>query len=395
MNARHKRRTDADEDWQDVVHQWALREDTTYLNHGSFGPPPRAVQEARLDWIRRLDSQPMDFFVRQLEPALLDARSRLAEFVGTSAQNLVFVDNATYAMNVVASSFSLKSGDQVLINNHEYGAVRRIWQRACHEAEAELIEVSLPSRFISHEQITDAIQKHFSDRTKLLIISHITSPTAVIVPVSQICRLARQQDIAVCVDGPHALAQLDVRIDQLDCDFYTASCHKWLSAPVGSGFLAVHPRRQATVRPPLLSWGRLLPNVPVGWQDEFTWMGTRDPSSVLSVPAAIDFMAKVGFEEFRQRTHYLARGARLKLEDEFGVSANVPDDPAWFGSMITIPLQAGDWSRLQADLWNRCRIEVPIVHFGGHWFIRVSCHLYNSLSDIDKLIRGIKQFRPA
>jgi isopenicillin-N epimerase len=385
MNEHPQRRPACDEDWRDVAAQWSLREGTIYLNHGSFGVAPRCVQRTRLDWIRQFDAQPMDCFVRQLEPALLAARARLAGFVGTQPENLVFVENATVAMNVVAKSFPLSAGDEVLINNHEYGAVRRIWKRVCRDAGAELVEARLSCPFASVADIIEPILSHITNRTKLLIVSHITSPTAVIFPVAEICRAARQRGVATCIDGPHALAQLDVCIDQLPCDFYTASCHKWLSAPFGSGFLFAHPDRQAVIRPLTLSWGRLLPNVPMRWDDEFTWMGTRDPSSFLSVPAAIDFLNDIGIDQVRQRQHELARYARRRLETVLSRAAIVPDDPNWYGAMAEVPLPDGDWTGVQSELWNQCGIEVPLVHFEDRWFIRVSCHLYNMRDDIDRL----------
>ncbi|HEX5105465.1 MAG TPA: aminotransferase class V-fold PLP-dependent enzyme [Pirellulaceae bacterium] len=396
---------DDDSAWARFKSLWPLREGTTYLNHGSFGPPPEPVRAARRKWMEALESQPMDFFVRQLEPAWRAARDKLAAFVGASAGDLIFVENATVGMNIVADSFPLTGGDEVLLTDHEYGAVQRIWQRACAKAGAAAKIVELPLPFRTAGETCDAIFAAANDRTRLVVVSHITSPTAVILPVAEICRRARERGIALAIDGPHAVAQLPLAIDPLGCDFYTASCHKWLSAPFGSDFLRVAPRWQSLVRPPVLSWGRLPPTKIDSWSDEFVWSGTRDPSAYLSIPAAIDFLETVGLDAFRQRTHWLAQYARRRLVELTGLEPIMPDDPAWYGSMAHVPLPprshpgsarpSDDTSSvsnpLQHTIWQCYDIEVPVIDFRGHRYIRVSCHLYNDTQQIDRLVAAMHE----
>ena len=380
-------------EWRQWGAHWRLRSDTTYLNHGSFGPPPEPVRQARLAWIQRLDEQPMDFFVRQLEPAWHAARSELARFVGAPPGDLIFVENATVGMNIVADSFPLGPGDEVLLTDHEYGAVQRIWQRACERAGATLHNVELPLPFRTAEETTAAILAAATGRTRLIVVSHVTSVTAVILPVQAICAAARARGIGVCIDGPHAIAQVPLSIGELGCDFYTASCHKWLSAPFGSGFLYVAPPHQRRIRPSTLSWGRLLHGPIESWSDEFIWSGTRDPSAFLAAAAAIEFLERsVGIDHFRRGSHALAQYAREKI---LGLVGNlpyeplVPDDPAWYGSMAHVPLPPGDKHELQDSLWRRFAIEVPIVEFRGRRYVRVSCHLYNTPEQIDTLARAL------
>ena len=378
--------------WSQWGSHWHLRPDTIYLNHGSFGPPPEPVRQARLAWIRRLDEQPMDFFLRQLEPALHAARAKLAEFVAAPPADLIFVDNATVGMNIVADSFPLAAGDEVLLTDHEYGAVQRIWQRACDRAGAALRVVTLPLPFRSAEETASAVLAAAANLTRLIVVSHVTSVTAVILPVQAICRAARQRGIAVCIDGPHAPAQIDVNLADLACDFYTASCHKWLSAPFGSGFLYVAPQHQPRIRPHVLSWGRLLPGPVESWSDEFIWSGTRDPAAFLSVPAAIDFLqTTVGLDNFRRGSHALAQYARQRLTELTQREPIVPDDPAWYGSMAHVPLPPGDKYALQERLWRGSGIEVPIVDFAGGRYIRVSCHLYNTPEHVDRLVEALSK----
>ncbi|MEX2173784.1 MAG: aminotransferase class V-fold PLP-dependent enzyme [Pirellulaceae bacterium] len=397
--------------WQPLMAQWQIRPDTIYLNHGSFGPSPAAVRAERRRWLEAAEQQPMDFFVRQLEPAWLAARDRLAGFVGTSGANLIFVENATVGMNIAADSFRLAAGDEVLLTDHEYGAVQRIWQRACEKAGATARVATLPLPLTSVEETVAALFAAATERTRMIVVSHITSPTAVILPVQAICDEARRRGIAVAIDGPHAVAQLPLAIDRLGCDFYAASCHKWLSAPFGSGFLYVAPRQQPSVRPPVLSWGRIPPTCIESWADEFVWAGTRDATAYLAVPAAIDFLEGVGLAAFRARTHWLARYARHRLVELTGLAPIVPDDPAWYASMAHVPLPpprtasahpAGRGEEgcpvsnpLQHTIWRELGIEVPVIVFRGTRYLRVSCHLYNDTSHIDRLVSGLKRLLAA
>lgn len=377
-------------DWEALRLQWSLRPGVTYLNHGSFGPPPQPVLNARHQWQQALDSQPMDFYVRQHEPAWRAARQALATFIGADAANLAFVENATSAMNVVAQSFPLAPGDEVLLNDHEYGAVLRIWKRAAQLAGAsEPRVVRLPMPVESAEQLSDALFAAVTPRTRLLVVSHITSPTAITLPVARICAEARRRGIAVCIDGPHAVAQLPLELERLGCDFYCASCHKWLSAPFGSGFLYVAPSHHRAVRPPMLSWGRLLPHLPEAWADEFIWSGTRDSSPYLAIPAAIEFLQAIGLEAVRQRLHALAGYARQRLLDLLGQPTLVPDSPEWYVGMAHVGLPEQTPADLQQQLWEQYQIEVPIITWDERRWIRVSCHLYNRQADVDYLLHAL------
>jgi isopenicillin-N epimerase len=345
----------------------------------------------------------MDFFLRQLPPLFMAARDRLAVFVGADAADLVFVDNATVGMNIVAASVPLRPGDEVLLNDHEYGAVLRLWEHKCAAAGAKLVVQRLPRPLRTTAELAEAIFAAASDRTRLLVFSHVTSPTAIIFPAAEICRRARQRGIATCIDGPHVVAMLPLDLKSLDCDFYTASCHKWLSAPFGSGFLYVHPRRQATVRPAIISWGRTLEGETPSWRDEFHWVGTRDTTAWLSVPAAIDFLEEFGIERFRRQTHELAHYARQRIEElaavispgaQHDLEPLVPDDAAWYGSMAAVPLPAGEAEPLQRALWEKHGIEAPVIDWSGRRLIRVSCHVYNTPADVDRLVEALAEELP-
>ncbi|REJ64520.1 MAG: aminotransferase class V-fold PLP-dependent enzyme [Planctomycetota bacterium] len=378
--------------WRPVRQHWSLPEGLTYLNHGSFGLPTRAVIQVQGQYLDRAAAEPMDFFVRELEPELIAARDRLADFVGADRGNLVFVENATYGMNVVAESVGLAAGDEVVMTTHEYGAVFRIWHRKCEEVGARVVEAKLPPRLESSDEIVDAVLAALTPKTKLVVFSHITSATAMKLPAERITRAVQDRGVAVCIDGPHAPGILPLELDALGCEYYTAVCHKWLSAAHGTGFLYVHPQVQATVRPSLLSWGRVQPAVPETWQDEFTWTGTRDMATYLSLPAALDFLAEFGWETLRRRTHYLARYARESIANLTGHDALIPDEEDWYGAMITMPLRndGRPWVEFRDTLRSRFQIEALVYDVNEQRFIRTSCYLYNTKDDVDHLVEALR-----
>jgi len=365
---------------------WGLAPDVVYLNHGSFGPAPRVVMAERQRWFERLEANPMDFFVRQLDGHLDHVRAKLAPFVGCEPGDLAFVDNATAAMNVVAQSFPLAAGEEVLATDHEYGAVLRIWRTTCERAGAKLVVAELPDPITTAEELVERLFAAVTPQTKLLIVSHVTSPTAVVLPVAMICQRARSLGIAVAIDGPHALAMRQLDLRGLDCDYYAVSCHKWLCAPFGTGFLYAHPRRQQAIRPAVMSWGHTARGPWGRWQDEFDWVGTRDPSGILSIPAAIDFLETQGVDNFRQHGHELARYARAKLAELTGIAPLTPEGDAWYGTMVAAEVKTDDLRGLQQTLWERHKIEVATNEWKSKRLIRVSCHLYTTREEIDLLI---------
>jgi len=386
-------------DITDLRAEWSLPDGVIYLNHGSFGLSPRCVQQARREWSERLEAEPMDFFLRQLEDRLDEACRRLGAFVGARGDDLLFVDNATVGMNIVAANTDLESGDEVLCTDQEYGAVLRIWRRVCSDRGARLVVRPLPQPLASAEQVVETFLDGVTSRTRLIVVSHVTSPTAVTLPIEQICTGAKARGVPVCVDGPHALAMLPVDLKRIDCDYYTASCHKWLCGPFGSGFLYVAGRHKQGLKPIATSWGRSLVGRAAHWKDEFRWSGTRDPAPYLAVSAAIDFLEVHGLAAFRHTTHELASYAAGRISELTGIAPLVPETGSWFGSMIALPLPAseepppkpGQTDPLQNLLWQRFRIEVPIIHWKGERLLRVSCHLYNRREDIDRLVEALGQ----
>ena len=394
----------------DLAELWNLAPGLTYLNHGSFGLTPRHVLETQARLRGELTSDPVDFLCRRYQPYLDAALARLAGFVGSSPTNLVFVDNATTGVNAAAVSLPLSAGDEIILGDHEYGAVARLWRQVAERAGAIVHAPAIPAPIDSADALVDALLQPLNSRTRVLVVSHVTSATAVVFPLDQIVREARRRHaqfggahLWIVVDGPHALLQVPLQIDRLDVDCYTASCHKWLSAPLGSGFLYAHPRVQSLIRPALTSWGTMPADEQENFQGEFHWPGTRDPSAWLAVPAAIELLEAVGWERFRSQTHELARYARAQLIDRLEAEPLVPDSPDWYASMVALALPEPTGAALgtqaakrralgwQQQLWERAGIEVPLNVWGGRTVLRVSCHLYNRADQIDRLVASLAE----
>ncbi|MHB8648106.1 MAG: aminotransferase class V-fold PLP-dependent enzyme, partial [Thermomicrobiales bacterium] len=267
-----------------------VRRDITFLNHGSYGACPRPVFETYQAWQRELEGQPVEFLGRRVRGLLAEARAAFADFVGTAADNLVFMPNVTWAINAVARSLPLEPGDEVLATDLEYGAVDRTWRYYCDRRGARYINQPITLPVTTAEAFVDELWAGVTERTRVIAISHITSGTALILPVAEVCRRARAAGILTVVDGAHAPGQIDLDLDDLGADFYGGNCHKWLCAPKGSGFLFARPERQPLLEPLIISWGYQadVPG-PSLFLDHFERTGTHDPAAYLSVPAAIAF----------------------------------------------------------------------------------------------------------
>jgi isopenicillin-N epimerase len=334
-----------------------------------------------------------------MEEELERTAQGLGRFLGTQPDRLVLLDNATFAMNTVACSVTLKPDDEVLLTDHEYGAVKNIWQAKCRESGARMTTAVLP--FPPEEEgIVRAIEAAITPKTRLIVMSHVTSATACILPVKAVCQMARRHNVPVCVDGPHAIAMLDVNINDLGCDFYCASCHKWLCAPFGSGFLWVHPRHQSTIRCPIVSWGGSIAGRAASWKDRTNWLGTRDPAPLLTITDAINFFDRERLTEYRTHAHEMVSKARRALLEIPGSDVFCTPQESDYVSMVAVELpQTKGWTPgyhghpdvLQTTLRDEHQIELLMGSWNGRRFIRISAHLYTTEDQINKLIDAVRR----
>lgn len=376
----------------DLRSEFLLRPDVVFLNHGSFGACPRPVFAEYQRLQRELEAEPVDFLHtgRTLPSRLAAARAELAAFLGARRDDLVFVPNATWGGNVVARSLRLAPGDEVLTTDHEYGAMERTWTFACEKAGARLVRACLPLPLGDPGQAVEAVWRAVTPRTRVLLLSHITSPTALVLPVAELVRRAADRGILSFIDGAHAPGQVPLRLDELGADFYTGNCHKWLLSPKGSGFLHVRRDRQELVEPLAVSWGwRADQPGPSRFVDEHDWTGTRDPSACLAVPAALAFRRAHDWEQVAARCRALTVAARDLLLAELKTAAPCPPTP-WLAQMTAVPLPPVDPARLGTALRERHRIEVPVTALNGRPWLRVSLQAYNSLRDIELLVEALR-----
>ncbi len=365
-----------------------------FLNHGSFGACPAPVFAVYQEWQRTLESQPVEFLGRQCAALLAEARAALAGYLGAEAADLVFVPNATTGINIVARSLRLAPDDEVLATDLEYGAVDRTWQFVCARAGASYVRQPIPLPVETADGVVEALWRGITPRTRVICLSHITSITALILPIAEICRRARQAGILTVVDGAHAPGQIPLDLTEIDADFYTGNCHKWLCAPKGAGFLYARRLAHTLIDPLVVSWGWQTDGS-ASYVDRLEWQGTRDIAAYLSVPAAIDFQAAHDWPQVRAACHALLRTIRHRLEQQTGVQPLCPDSPEWYAQMASLPLPPCDPVALQRQLWDEARIEVPIVEGPTGPLCRVSIQAYNTPADGDALLAALAARLPS
>jgi len=372
-----------------------LDPNVTYLNHGSFGACPRPVFEAYQNWQRELERQPVGFIGKR-SALLTIARARLANFVGVHADDVVYFPNPTTAINMVARNVKLQPGDEILTTDHEYGAMDRTWRYTCKKTGSKYINRLVPLPLTTIEAFVDSFWAGVTSHTKVIFISHITSPTALIFPVKEICQRARQAGILTIIDGAHAIGQLPLDLVDIGCDIYTGACHKWLCAPKGTAFLYARREVQSWLDPLVISFGyNEEPSQSTYSNSRFIdyheWQGTCDVSSYLSTPAAIDFQAEHDWDEVRKRCHQLGLETRQRIDALTGLPPIC--DQAWFGQFFVARLpESTDPNALHQYLYVERSIVVPYSQLNGQKLIRVSFQGYNTEEDADTLVKALEKF---
>ena len=365
----------------------------TFLNHGSFGACPKEVFDANQNWQLLLERQPVEFLYRNYHVFLDEARGDLAKFLGTKRDGLVFVHNATTGVNIVLNSLILNEEDEILTTDWEYGACVRACEAVKNKMHAKLVMAELDAS--SPEAIVASIVDKITAKTKLLMVSEITSANAFVLPIAEIVTAAHERGVLVLVDGAHVPGQNSLNLDELDADFYTGNCHKWMMAPKGCAFLYVKPELQTMIQPLVVSWGwgefceHTQKNQFISY---LQYSGTQNPAAWLSISASIDFMQKENWDVVRADCKRMVDGNRARFDKMLGQGSAYAYEEAVPNQMFCSVLPAdADLDALRAALWEE-KIEVPITELNGKKMVRVSVQGYVTQDDIDRLYDFLKDF---
>ena len=370
---------------------YLLDPDVIFLNHGSFGATPKPVFETYQAWQLRLERQPVLFLGRELTTHLRTAREALAAYLHTAADNLVYVPNATFGVNMVARALDLGPDDEVLTSNHEYGACDRTWRFLSGEKGFKVVHQRIELPVTTPEAVVEDFWQGVTPRTKVIFLSHITSYTALRLPIEAICQRARAAGILTVIDGAHAPGQLDLDLPVIGADFYTGNCHKWLSSPKGAAFLYARPAVQDLLKPLIVSWG-WEGEAPTESQfvDYLEWWGTKDPAAYLAVPAAIGFQEKHDWAAMRDGCHALATDTMVRISEIAGTPLMYPVGSDFYYQMFICELPELDADALKTALYDDYQIEVPILTWEGRRFIRVTIQGYNDQAEMDVLCEALQ-----
>jgi isopenicillin-N epimerase len=380
-----------------LASHWRLDPAVTFLNHGSFGACPTVVLEAQARWRERIEREPVRFMVRELEALLAEARGHLARLVGAQADDLAFVSNATAGVNTVLRSLRFGPGDELLTTDHAYGACHNALGFVAERAGAQVEVARVPFPLKSPDEVVSAVLERVTPRTRLLLLDHVTSPTALIFPVARLVDELSRRGVDTLIDGAHAPGMIALNIDALGAAYYTGNCHKWLCAPKGTAFLHVRRDRQASIRPLVISHGASSPRRDRSrFRLEHDWTGTGDFSSVLALGDAIGFLAQLlpgGLPALMAHNHALMLTARAALTQALRVAAPAPED--MLGAMVTLPLPASQHPAvagsgldpLQDALFLEHGFELPVFNWpaSGQRWLRVTAQAYNTPEQYQRL----------
>ena len=374
------------DDWPEVRDLWALDPTVTFLHHGSFGATPRAVLDGQATLRRSMERDPVAFLSRRLPDLLAAARERVAAFLSADPGGLAFVPNATTGVNTVVASLDLRPGDRLVTTDHAYGAVRKAMRHACDRWGASMAEVHVPLA-AAPDEVVAAFTAVMDERTRLVVVDHVTSPTALILPVGAVVAACRDRGVPVLVDAAHAPGMLPVHVDALGADFWTGNLHKWVCAPKGSAVLWVDPEHR-DLHPLMVSHG-----YGQGLSAEFDWTGTADPTPYLAAPLAIDLLEGLGWDRLWRHNHALALHGRDAVAVALGTEPPVGEER--FGAMSLVELPAAVSSpaeglALQERLFDRHRIEVPVTAWDGRAFLRLSAQAYNAPQEYERLAAALR-----
>lgn len=371
-----------------------INPDITFLNFGSFGACPKPVMQHYHSLQIEQEKDPVAFFADKGPLLLKNLRMQLSDYMHCDQDDIVCVTNPTYAVNIIAKSFALQKDDEVLSTNLEYGACCKTWAYYCDKAGAKFIQTPISLPIMEATDIVAAIKAQINIKTKLIFISHITSVTAIIMPVDAIIALGKQYNIPVFIDGAHAPAQIDVRLSELGCAYYTGACHKWMLAPKGTSFLYVHKDYQSAIDPLSISWGyKSMQASESQFIDYHELQGTRDICGFLSIAAAIEFMKAHDWEHVRKQCHTLCIHNAPTLTNLLHSFPIAPLNNRFYGQMFSCEINTADPHSLHQLLYDQYKIQIPIPVENGKTYMRYSINAFNKQADLDHLFNVIEDLK--
>ncbi len=373
-----------------------------YLNHGSFGACPQPVFAAYQAWQLRLERHP-GRYMAEIADLLAESRAALAAYLNVPPGDLVYFPNPTTALNMAIRSLAgdtrsrlrLRPGDEILTTDHEYGSLDKTWEYVCRLTGARYVPVHIPLPVTTQAEFVERFMAGVTPATRVIYLSHLTSPTGLTFPVAEVCRRARHAGLLTIIDGAHAPGQIPLDLKALGADIYSGACHKWLCAPKGSSFLYAHPAVQGWLEPLVISWA--WQNLPPG-EGQFVEpnmaQGTRDSAAFLAIPAAIEFQAENDWPAVRAGCHRLLRQTLSRLNELTGLEPICPEDSGWYTQLAAARLPELDPVELRRRLLEEYRVEVPCHRWHDTNLIRISIQAYNSQADADALIEGLQRLLP-
>ncbi len=372
--------------------KFLLRPDITYLGFGSFGACPKPIFEDYQKWQLELETEPVQFITVNGFEYLKKSREALAAYINCNADDVVYTTNPSYAINIIAKSFKLNTGDEILATNLEYGALDRTWNYYCKKAGAKYVRQPIELPIISKEKFIEQFFAGLTNKTKAIFISQITSTTALIFPVKEICEIAKAKGLLTIVDGAHVPGHIPLNLAELKADVYTGACHKWMCTPKGCSFLYVKKEFQNLFDPLVVSWG-YESEYPSHSQflDYHQTQGTRDFSAFLTVPKAIEFLKENNWEKVSADCKELARKNLLRFSDLLCSKPLSPVTDEFLGQMCSIQLKTSQPEKLQCHLFEKYKIEIPVMKQADNIFIRYSIQGFNTQEDLDVLYKAMEE----
>lgn len=369
-----------------LASKFLLRKDITFLNFGSFGACPKPVFDAYQQFQLEMEMEPVQFITVTGLAYLKQSREALAAYIHCDADDLVYTPSPSYAINIIAKSFQLNPGDEVLSTNLEYGALDRTWRYYCKKAGASYVRQPITLPLVSKEKFIEEFFKGLTPKTKAIFMGQITSATGLIFPVKEICEIAKAKGLFTIIDGAHVPGHIPLDLTELKADVYTGACHKWMCAPKGCSFLYVKKEHQHLFDPLVVSWGYESAHPSHSqFLDYHQTQGTRDFSAFLTTPAIIAFFSEHNWPERAAACRELAHKNYTRFCNLLGSNPLCPVTDEFLGQMCSIPIKTTEPEKLKQLLFDKYRIEIPVMPQNDFVCIRYSVQVFNTQQDLDRL----------